>query len=629
MLNLPGASLPVEEWHEDLFENAYHVRITAREVAMLAMMNEITDKHDWHKKVYDETIAAKWTAEAVSAGLSENMSDWCIAELRDKAKIYEHNGVICVFDVDTVVAKSDVAVGEVLREKLKSTLQEFRNSQQDDWHPKSNAQVLDLVHPSLYPLVYGETRVLEEGQILTCGNCIAHVGQGKVLPLPTRSQPVTYAETTYSPWSYRYQWLPCEVQVIGGHAKITSYVNSLHPEHHDSIYTLIEQLIDRSIPLWHECLQIEARAEFNRIACGSAEYDSQNPNEGTHNDDDELRKRVEQLAQPEGIVAICREDEDVMDAAGEDDAIPLEEWVKTEDALYYISECVWKTKRRLVLPEPGPYNTTKKPWDSQSIQDQEVPSTNKGLSEPSAKRPRTAPPTVQPDWTKRGLQIIVKIASIELSPSNPAYTGGSWHLEGMQNEHIAATSLFYYDSHNVTPSRLRFRRQAHLDHDNVSYEQGDFDGLEVIFGLPKGGLDGGSSAVQELGSVLTKQGRLLAFPNVLQHKVEAFELEDKTKPGWRKFVALWLVDPSNKVISTANVPPQQFEWWREAADAQTGFESRLPRELADQVEAEGGKMTMTREQAVEHRLRLMEERTSYVTGVEREWQSETYNFCEH
>ena len=28
---------------------------------------------------------------------------------------------------------------------------------QKDWHPGSNKQVLDLVHPSLYPLVYGKT----------------------------------------------------------------------------------------------------------------------------------------------------------------------------------------------------------------------------------------------------------------------------------------------------------------------------------------------------------------------------------------------------------------------------------------------------------------------------------------
>ena len=34
------------------------------------------------------------------------------------------------------------------------------------------------------------------------------------------------------------------------------------------------------------------------------------------------------------------------------------------------------------------------------------------------------------------LQIIVKLASIHLTPEKPAYDGGSWHLEGQLNENM-------------------------------------------------------------------------------------------------------------------------------------------------------------------------------------------------
>lgn len=34
----------------------------------------------------------------------------------------------------------------------------FENSEPKDWHPGSKNQVLDLVHPSLYCLIYGITR---------------------------------------------------------------------------------------------------------------------------------------------------------------------------------------------------------------------------------------------------------------------------------------------------------------------------------------------------------------------------------------------------------------------------------------------------------------------------------------
>lgn len=33
-------------------------------------------------------------------------------------------------------------------------------------------------------------------------------------------------------------------------------------------------------------------------------------------------------------------------------------------------------------------------------------------------------------YGKRGLQVIVKLANIELTPEKPEYKGGSWHVEG-------------------------------------------------------------------------------------------------------------------------------------------------------------------------------------------------------
>ena len=33
-------------------------------------------------------------------------------------------------------------------------------------------------------------------------------------------------------------------------------------------------------------------------------------------------------------------------------------------------------------------------------------------------------------YPEGGLQIIVKLANIQLTPENPSYEGGSWHIEG-------------------------------------------------------------------------------------------------------------------------------------------------------------------------------------------------------
>jgi hypothetical protein len=154
------------------------------------------------------------------------------------------------------------------------------------------------------------------------------------------------------------------------------------------------------------------------------------------------------------------------------------------------------------------------------------------------------------------LQIIVKLANIDLTPEKPDYEGGNWHVEGQLNEHICATALYYYDNENITNSHLAFRQSCIDSTLEMGYEQDEHDFMSAVFGCEPDG-----PAVQEVGSVLCKEGRLLTFPNILQHRILPFKLADATKPGHRKILALFLVDPGIRIISTANVPPQQRDWW--------------------------------------------------------------------
>ena len=61
------------------------------------------------------------------------------------------------------------------------------------------------------------------------------------------------------------------------------------------------------------------------------------------------------------------------------------------------------------------------------------------------------------------------------------------------------------------------------------------------------------------GYALAEEGRLLAFPNLYQHRVAPFQLTDPSKPGERKILVYFLVDPEEDPIpSTRLVPPQVF-----------------------------------------------------------------------
>jgi Protein of unknown function (DUF4246) len=52
--------------------------------------------------------------------------------------------------------------------------------------------------------------------------------------------------------------------------------------------------------------------------------------------------------------------------------------------------------------------------------------------EPKSFKPLPSPPKLdlRKVYGKRGLQVIVKLTNIELTPDKPEYDGGSWHVEG-------------------------------------------------------------------------------------------------------------------------------------------------------------------------------------------------------
>ncbi|OAL06822.1 hypothetical protein IQ06DRAFT_311930 [Phaeosphaeriaceae sp. SRC1lsM3a] len=576
-----------------------------RELAMMDIMEKLTDKPGWYEKILDDEIAAKWRQEALDIPdkelynftngggekrptnvLSENAVDCCIKELRSKAKYFEKTGIIPTLEACASVAKSDTLVSRELHEALRSAFDKLKVDQQGapDWHPNSSDMVQDLVHPSMYPLVYGRSRAFEEECVGVDDAIKLWAGKGTVIPV----EPKVVEEGRYrwglDHYSNDYQWLPANATFqADGSVKFTSYINNLHPTKYPELYRTIEKLVETALPLWDQCLGYQ-----------HAEVDQ----------------------------------EDLIDEGYDP------EFDDEEDKATF----KWKIVRQPRLPEPEFKDIDYAPKPGKRLFDR---------------------------YKESGLQIIVKMASIELTPSKPAFPAGSWHLEGQLNEHICGTALYYLDSDNIEDNHLSFRMPTPSD---IGYDskyavgQQSFSWMEAVFGTELSG--GSDSCLQNYGSVLTRQGRLLAFPNTLQHKVSSFGLIDPTKPGHRRFIALWLVDPGKRIISTANVPPQQLSWYADnllgnnittrkqaldklpaelvtilqergvvSSDGITGENAKLPIELMDMVreyvDADGHALPMGLEEAKEHRLKLMAERSKHANDSEQEWDNRTYNFCEH
>jgi hypothetical protein len=68
------------------------------------------------------------------------------------------------------------------------------------------------------------------------------------------------------------------------------------------------------------------------------------------------------------------------------------------------------------------------------------------------------------------------------------------------------------------------------------------------------------SFIQDSQTNMLQPGRMIVFPNIYQHRVGSFSLKDRSKPGHRKILVFFLVDPTQRIVSTATVPPQDISW---------------------------------------------------------------------
>ncbi|GKT46759.1 uncharacterized protein ColSpa_06940 [Colletotrichum spaethianum] len=571
--------------------------LTFLELAMLWFIEQITNKPDWHVKVFNDDIVSKWKTEVMAvdweavdlahAHFTDAMFDWCLAELREKAKLYEATGLVPVFDVTTAVLKSDNAIPPEVKEELKNGVAVLEDLQEHekDWHPGSDGKVLDLVHPSLWPLVYGLSRIVPDKRIPLKGTVKA-CGTGQAIPELVQ-KPENH-RSTWSPFydrstghsfSHRFQWLPCDIDIEHGKPSIVSYINNLHPDRHAGLYTTIEKVIAKALPMWDVIYRWHKDFEVLRITCKAVGRDCQ---AGCT----ECCSQYNRPLEPD-------EEERDMDEywEEEDQETPSQTWQRDK---------TWFNRthpvKRPDVPEYRPMR----------LQPEDV-NLKGGFFNGSDR-----------------IQVIVKLANIHLSPEKPTYDGGSWHIEGQVNERICATALYYYDNDNITESSLAFRTTADKEElmSTLSYEQDDYYCIERTFKI-----DGQGINTQELGSVLTREDRLLAFPNVYEHLVAPFELVDKTKPGHRKILALFLVDPAIPIISTANVPPQQRDWWKEGVMPSNRM-GPLPAEVADMV-FDNLDFPIGLEKAKKLREELMAERTKIARSNRSNRRDRRWNFCEH
>ncbi|KAJ3171275.1 hypothetical protein HDU88_008313 [Geranomyces variabilis] len=196
------------------------------------------------------------------------------------------------------------------------------------------------------------------------------------------------------------------------------------------------------------------------------------------------------------------------------------------------------------------------------------------------------------------LQVFFKLMDIYLTPEQPTYEQGNWRSDATNNEGIVGIGVYYYELENITTPSLEFRLWCLIGDGQPSTARA----TKELFGAIYHG-----DCLQHYGTVDALEGRCIAFSMLHQYRARPFRLQDPSKPGHLKMLYIYWVDPTAQRLSTADVPPQQIDWFiHELLRPPAGLLGRLPQEIWGQILEVLGYETVN--QAREKRTRIKKAR---------------------
>ena len=232
-------------------------------------------------------------------------------------------------------------------------------------------------------------------------------------------------------FSEHFQWLPCEVDFTGeptstgNGVKITSYINNVHPFFHKSLYQTIEKLVSLSIAPWNDVLVWRGRGRTPpRIKTFGAVWWPSLPEwardlESIEKEPEstryqEARKLVQEYISQPGLPKPEHQGRvNLFPHVGTD-------W-ETRFGITKTVELNHKQLRHWLHPEPG-LSYIYEDWKRAKVKQALVPALRIGVANKESyefKQHDSYDIFLQEMFRDDGLQVVIEMRSIELTPDQP------------------------------------------------------------------------------------------------------------------------------------------------------------------------------------------------------------------
>ncbi|KAF7114773.1 hypothetical protein CNMCM5793_000312 [Aspergillus hiratsukae] len=473
---------------------------------MLELINTITERPDWHVRIFQQDELARWQEDAISSSslINDQTWSWCLKELQDKATDFEKRGYVLVLNTGSGVCKSDTAISATTQSQLQDAAVSLIRDlcRQTQFPTVCNPAVVNLIDPSLFPLVYGRTKVLTGGQPcgMDEGSWSSHLQESEIATeRPPFAQERAWAHLRLNCiWSTRFQWLPCEVEFIGPpgstEVRITSYINNLHPTNRN-MYSAIEAVLSSSTKQWNEIL---IRAKWTKPPGYSGSYEPC-PREP-------VRIRTYgvdwKMKFPEWAKKLPEQTEENQLSAEQYDEMcaQVEAYLQQPESEDKVHWCLvhtqkipedWKTRwglRRTALTKYARmfFFEHSDPGTAYSYEDWKAGRTGEAIIGPADQEHwgrtfETGQFLLSHPWLKPHRCAFEPkgqkdddhqfYTSVELDLEMPSFPGEDWHTEGNANEHIVANAIYAFDFENISEPQISFRQRLWHDAQRYVYDK--------------------------------------------------------------------------------------------------------------------------------------------------------------